>query len=71
MEYVESYVEGPRWLDIEGALQRAAARIGLPCKTDTSKGVFRKKVFYRLDGERKKLVDFRNWMGAFISENNK
>ena len=70
MEEVSSYIEGPRWADLENPIRKVAVNLQIQCSVETVKGLLRKTVYYTLKGERKQILSFKEWISKFVVKYN-
>lgn len=70
MAFVESWLEGPRWNNIEAWIMKAAMELKLKCSTDVKSGVLRKTVFYKVEGEYENLVSFKKAIETLVCSAN-
>lgn len=67
MALIESWLEGPRWNDIEVWLMKTALELKLKCSTNIKKGFLRKTVFYKIEGEENCLLMFKKRIETLVS----
>lgn len=53
------YVTGPRWVDIENPIRRAAIEDGLECTTERAASFLRQTVYFTLKGDANRVERLR------------